>query len=244
MKNVQLIIAYRGSKYNGWQTQPNGLGVQEVLQKGISAITGEKINLTASGRTDAGVHALGQSAHFFTNSQVPVKRFPLAINAKLPDDIRVLQALERPHDFHSRYSATEKTYTYKIRQGKIADPFLYDLVYQVPYQIDWDLVKKLSEVFIGKHDFIGFMASGSAVKTTIREIKEIKFYEKDLINEISFTGNGFLYNMVRIMVGTLLDGAYRKKTTAEMSAILASGERKQAGPTAPACGLYLKEVKY
>jgi tRNA pseudouridine38-40 synthase len=244
MRNIQVIIAYCGTAYNGWQIQPNGLGIQEVLQKGISSITGEKTHLTASGRTDAGVHALGQSAHFFTDSSIPIDRFPVAINSKLPPDIRVLKAFEQPLDFHSRYSARQKTYIYKIRQNKIADPFLYDQVYQLPYIVDWDLVNQLSKVFIGKYDFKAFMASGSAVKTTIREIKAIELSQYDNITEISFTGNGFLYNMVRILVGTLLEGAYRRTTNADMKSILNSKERSQAGPTAPAHGLYLKSVDY
>lgn len=244
MRNIQVIIAYCGTAYNGWQIQPNGLGIQEVLQKSIASITGENTHLTASGRTDAGVHALGQSAHFFTDSRIPIDRIPVAINSKLPPDIRIINAFEQPLDFHSRYSAIQKTYIYKIHQSRIADPFLFDQVYQLAYTIDWDLVNELSEVFIGKHDFKGFMASGSAVKTTIREIKAIKLTQFDDITEISFTGNGFLYNMVRILVGTLLEGAYKKKTKTEMMTILSSQDRTQAGPTAPAHGLYLKSVDY
>lgn len=244
MRNIQLILSYRGTAYNGWQVQPNGLGIQEVLQQGIGAITGETVNLTASGRTDAGVHALGQSAHFFTKSGIPVDRFALAINAKLPPDIRVLKACERPPDFHSRYSAVQKTYLYKLRTGRIGDPFSIDLLYQIPYSFDWEKMKQLSEVFIGCHDFKGFMASGSAVKTTIREIYEISFTKQNDYYEISFTGNGFLYNMVRILVGTLLDGASKGMTQDDLAMILKSGKRHLAGPTAPAHGLYLKSVSY
>ncbi|WKY45445.1 tRNA pseudouridine(38-40) synthase TruA [Eubacteriaceae bacterium ES2] len=244
MRNIQLIIAYCGTAYNGWQIQPNGLGIQEVLQKAIASITGENAQLTASGRTDAGVHALGQTAHFFTESKIPIDRFPRAVNSKLPPDIRVLKAFEQPMDFHSRYSATQKTYVYKICQSKIADPFLYDQVYLVPYTVDWKRVSELSKVFIGNYDFKGFMASGSSVKTTIREIKAIELIQCNNITDISFTGNGFLYNMVRILVGTLLEGAYKQKTETDMLAILSSKDRSQAGPTAPAHGLYLKSVEY
>ena len=142
MKNYQLIIAYRGTAYNGWQIQPNGLGVQELIQQAIFKITGERVKLIASGRTDAGVHALGQSAHFFSITRIPAERMPLALNTKLPEDIRILDCLERPKDFHSRYGAIQKTYLYKIIENKIGNPFSYDLAYRLPYHLDWDLIEK------------------------------------------------------------------------------------------------------
>lgn len=244
MKNFQLLIAYRGTAYNGWQIQPNGLCIQELIQQAIFKLTGESVNLIASGRTDAGVHALKQSAHFFTNSTIPPEKMPLALNTKLPADIRILDCYQRPEDFHSRYSAIGKTYLYKIIESKIGDPFAYDLMYQIPYVLNWKGIEKASQAFLGSHDFSAFMASGSAVKSTIRTIETVSFQHHDNQHKIIIKGNGFLYNMVRIMVGTLMKVSQLNLNEADLQEIILSKDRSLAGPTVPARGLYLKAVDY
>ncbi len=244
MKNYQLIISYRGSAYHGWQIQPNALCIQDVIQQGIFKLTGEKVHLIASGRTDAGVHALKQSAHFFTKTSIPAERMPYALNTKLPEDIRILQCRQRPETFHSRYSAIGKTYLYKIVESKIGDPFFYDLTYRIAYSLNWQQIEKAAQAFIGTHDFSGFMATGSSIKTTVRTIEAIRFSHQGSHHEISFKGNGFLYNMVRIMVGTLLKVSQYNLGADDLKKIILSKDRRQAGLTVPAHGLYLKEVLY
>ncbi len=244
MKNYQLLISYRGSAYHGWQIQPNAICVQEVIQQGIVALTGQTVHLIGSGRTDAGVHALGQSAHFLTKTTIPPQKMPFALNAKLPADIRILECIERPEGFHSRYHAIGKTYLYRIYESKIGHPFFHDLHYRIAQPLNWDLVEAAAQAFIGTHDFSGFMATGSAIKTTIRRIDAITFSHQDAYHEIAIKGNGFLYNMVRIMVGTLLKANQENWNQRDIKKIILSKDRRQAGITVPAHGLYLKEVLY
>lgn len=244
MKNYQLIISYRGSAYHGWQIQPNALSIQEVIQQGLLALTGQAVHLIGSGRTDAGVHALGQSAHFLTKTTIPAEKMPLALNAKLPADVRILAGIERPESFHSRYHAIGKTYLYRIWESQIGHPFFHDLYYRINRPLDWDRVEAAAQAFIGTHDFSGFMATGSAIKTTIRRIDTITFSHHDGYHEIAIKGNGFLYNMVRIMIGTLLKANDKNLNERDIKKIILSKDRRQAGLTVPAHGLYLKEVLY
>lgn len=244
MKNIQLIISYRGTNYCGWQVQPNGMTIQEVIVNGIRELTGETVNLIGSGRTDAGVHALGQSANFFTDSSIPPESFYRALNTRLPLDIRIVSSQECDPDFHSRYHAKGKSYIYKIFENPVASPFYSDLAFHVSRSLDWMAMKEAAAHFIGEHDFITFMASGSSIKTTIRTIEEISFEENGALREITFRGNGFLYNMVRIMVGTLYEVGYHRLKPQDMAKIIESRDRSRAGVTAPAQGLYLKEVYY
>ncbi|MDD3308062.1 MAG: tRNA pseudouridine(38-40) synthase TruA [Acetobacterium sp.] len=244
MKNIQLIISYRGTNYCGWQVQPNGVTVQEVIMRAIKDLTGEAVNLTGSGRTDAGVHALGQSANFFTASTIPPEGWYRALNTRLPADIRVIHSRECHPDFHSRYHAKGKSYLYKILASPVASPFLADLAFHVNRTLDWAAMEEAAASFLGEHDFTAFMASGSSIKTTIRTIFEISFSNNDDLWEMTFTGNGFLYNMVRIMAGTLYEVGYGRLKAQDIAAIIAGKDRSKAGITAPAHGLYLKEVYY
>lgn len=244
MKNIQLIISYRGSNYCGWQVQPNGLTIQEVIVRAIKELTGETVNLVGSGRTDAGVHALGQSANFFTSSTIPPEVFYRALNTRLPGDIRVQSSKACSLDFHSRYNAIGKSYVYKILETPVDSPFIADLAFHVTRPLDWVAMETAASSFLGAHDFSAFMASGSSIKTTVRIIDEVTFVKNDQLREITFTGNGFLYNMVRIMVGTLYEVGYGRKKAQDIEGIIASKDRNQAGITAPAHGLYLKEVFY
>lgn len=244
MKNIQLIISYRGTNYCGWQVQPNGVTIQEVIVRAIKELTGESVNLTGSGRTDAGVHALGQSANFFTASTIPPELWYRALNTRLPADIRVISSRVCNQEFHSRYNATGKSYVYKMLASPVASPFQADLAFHVTRTLDWTAMEEAAASFLGEHDFTAFMASGSSIKTTVRTITAISFSKNNDLWEITFTGNGFLYNMVRIMVGTLYEVGYGRLKPQDIKAIIDSKERSRAGITAPAHGLYLKEVYY
>ncbi|MDO9493101.1 tRNA pseudouridine(38-40) synthase TruA [Acetobacterium sp.] len=244
MKNIQIIISYRGSNYCGWQVQPNGVTIQEVIIRAIKDLSGEVVNLTGSGRTDAGVHALGQSANFFTASTIPPEVWYRALNTRLPADIRVIQSRECHPDFHSRYHAKGKSYLYKFLVSPVTSPFLADLAFHVTRTLDWAAMEEAAASFLGEHDFTAFMASGSSIKTTVRTIADISFCNNDELWEMTFSGNGFLYNMVRIMAGTLYEVGYGRLKPQDIKAIIAGKDRSKAGITAPAHGLYLKEVYY
>lgn len=244
MRNIRLTISYKGTAYAGWQKQKNAVSIEEKISDAITAVTGEKITLYGAGRTDAGVHALAQTANFFTLSNIPAERFKFALNAHLPMDIRVMKSEEAPMDFHSRYSAHEKIYEYRIFRGEVASPFYNEISWQVPYQLDISEMKKASHFLIGEHDFRCFMASGSGAKTTVRRIDTIDFYENGPLLIIQFMGNGFLYNMIRIIVGTLEEIGRGKRDAESMKKILESRDRLQAGVTAPAKGLLMKAVLY
>ena len=244
MKNIQLIISYRGTNYCGWQVQPNGVTIQEAIVNGIAELTGETVNLIGSGRTDAGVHALGQCANFLTRSTIPAESFYRALNTRLPLDIRIISSRECDQDFHSRYHAKGKSYIYKIYENPVGSPFYSDLAFHVSRVLDWRAMKEAAAYFIGEHDFKAFMASGSSIKTTIRTIEEISFDKNGDLREITFRGNGFLYNMVRIMVGTLYEVGYHRLYPQDVIKIIDSRNRSHAGVTAPSHGLYLKEVYY
>lgn len=244
MRNIQLIIEYDGSNYCGWQRQNNGVSIQQKIEEAILYITSEKINLIGAGRTDAGVHAYAQSANFYTDSKIPIGKMPFAINSALPEDISVIKAIERDEDFHSRYSAIEKTYIYKIYNRRIPSPFYAKYAYHCPVDIDIVRMAQASRHIIGEHDFTSFMAAGGQVKSTVREVYDIDINKQDDIITISVRGSGFLYNMVRIIAGTLLYTGVGKIEPADIEKIIMSKDRTQAGITLPPCGLYLKEIVY
>lgn len=243
MKNYKITIQYDGRNYCGWQKQPNSLGIQGNIENAIYEITKEKVKLIGSGRTDAGVHALGQVANFSLNSNISFDKIPNAINSKLPKDISVIDCVLVDENFHSRYSAKGKTYRYLIYNSAYRNPIYKDISYQVKYKLDLKKMKEEAKYLIGKHDFIGFMSSNSQVKDTTREIYDISFSDIDDIICIEITGNGFLYNMVRIIIGTLVDIG-RGQITTSLKDIINSKNRNMAGHTAPAHGLFLKKVYY
>ena len=243
MRNLKLTIQYDGTRYCGWQKQPNSSGIQGTIEYAIYEITKEKLNIIGSGRTDAGVHALGQVANFKTNSSIPAARIPDALNAKLPKDISIIDCQEVSEDFHSRYSATGKIYRYLIYNKPYRSPLYKDTSYHVRYDLDIQKMRSEAQSLLGTHDFKGFMSSGSSVKDTVREIYDIRLSKQEDLIVLEVEGNGFLYNMVRIIVGTLVDIG-RGRINKCLKEIVESKSRSECGHTAPAHGLFLKKVDY
>lgn len=244
MRNIQILLEYDGSHYHGWQIQKNAISIQEVVERAIGAITNERVNLIGSSRTDSGVHARGQSANFLTQSRIPIDRFPYAINSKLPPDIRVIHACERPKDFHSRYDAVGKRYTYHVLNNAFGSALSYNRVWHVPQKLNIEDMKKAAEYFIGTHDFTSFRATGSSVQSSTRTIYASKLVYRDAEIILDIHGNGFLYNMVRIIMGTLVEIGMGKIHYGEIPRIIRARDRNMAGITAPAQGLYLEKVYY
>lgn len=246
MRNIKLLIEYDGKDFNGWQKQPNKLNIQGEIERAIKEITKEEdIELNASGRTDAGVHALGQVANFKTNSNMPVEKFPIAINSKVKKSIVIKNAEEVEERFHSRYNCKQKTYRYIINNSEYGSAIYRNQEYHVPQKLDIEAMKKAIKYFEGEHDFKGFKASGTSSKNSVRKIFKTSIEKND--DErifIELTGSGFLYNMVRIISGTLVDVGLGKINADEIPEIILSGDRQRAGKTLPPQGLYLLKVEY
>jgi tRNA pseudouridine38-40 synthase len=242
MRNIKIIVEYDGTRYCGWQVQKNAISVQEVLQKGIEEIVAHKIMLTGSSRTDAGVHAKGMVANFVTSSAIPESNFPAAINTKLPKDIVVIHADEVGTDFHSRYSSKGKRYSYNILNRRMPSPILRNLCAHIPETLDVEKMKQAGAYFIGTYDFSAFKSSGSSVIDNVRTIRLLNIAKDGDIIKIDIEADGFLYNMVRIIAGTLIDVGKGKIDPSDISCIIASRDRKLAGKTAPAHGLCLEYV--
>lgn len=228
----------------GWQKQPNKLNIQGEIEKAIYEITGEEVELNASGRTDAGVHAIGQVANFKTKSRIEIGKIAYAINSKLKKSIRIKKAEEVSIDFHSRYKCKEKTYRYIINNSEQGTAIYRGLEYHVSQRLEIDKMKEAIKYFIGEHDFKGFKASGTSSKSSVRKIYKAEVKKEGERVIIELTGNGFLYNMVRIISGTILDVGLGKIKPEEIPEIIESKKRERAGKTLPAQGLYLVEVKY
>ncbi len=244
MRNIKLIIEYDGKKFGGWQKQPNKLNIQGEIEKTIGEITGEDIELNASGRTDAGVHSLGQTANFKTNSKIDIEKFPVAINSKLKQSIRIIKAEEVEENFHSRYSCKGKRYRYIINNSKYGSAIYRDLEYHMPIKLDVEAMQEAIKYFEGEHDFKGFKASGTSSKSSVRTIYSAKVLQEGDRIKIELEGNGFLYNMVRIIAGTIVDVGLGKIKPEEIPEIINSKDRNRAGKTLPPQGLYLVEVYY
>lgn len=244
MRNIKLVIEYDGKSFNGWQKQPNKLNIQGEIEKAIGEITGEEIELIASGRTDAGVHSLGQVANFKTNSKIDIEKFPYAINSKLKKSIVIKSAEEVPERFHSRYSVHSKTYRYTINNSKFGTALYRDMEYHFPIKLDENKMQEAAKYFEGEHDFKAFKASGTSSKSSVRIIYKAVVKRQDDRVIIELTGNGFLYNMVRIIAGTLVDVGIGKIKPEEIKNIIEEKDRKKAGKTLPARGLCLLEVQY
>ncbi|MBR3249837.1 MAG: tRNA pseudouridine(38-40) synthase TruA [Clostridia bacterium] len=244
MRNIKLTIEYDGKDFNGWQKQPNKLNIQGTIEKAIESIVGHEVKLTASGRTDAGVHALGQVANFKTNSQIPIEKFAIAINSRLKKSIVIKNAEEVEERFHSRLNCKEKTYRYIINNSKQGTAIYRNLEYHISNNLDIKKMQEAAKFFEGEHDFKAFKASGTSSKSSVRVIYKAEVYTKGDRVFIELTGSGFLYNMVRIISGTLVEVGVGKIDPQAIPEIIASGKRENAGKTLPAHGLYLVSVSY
>ena len=244
MRNIRLTIEYDGKEFNGWQKQPNKLNIQGNLEKVISDLTKEKIEIIGSGRTDAGVHALGQVANFKTNSNIPIEKFAIAINSRIKQSIRIKKAEEVDERFHSRYNCKRKTYRYIINTSETGSAIYRNLEYNIKMQLDVKKMQEAVKFFIGEHDFSAFKSSGTSSKSSVRTIYNAKVEQDGERIIIELTGNGFLYNMVRIISGTLVEVGLNKIKPEDITKIIESKNRQNAGKTLPPCGLYLVSVEY
>ena len=249
MRNIKLVIEYDGKDFNGWQKQPNKLNIQGTIEKAIEQITGEEVDLMASGRTDAGVHAIGQVANFKTNSNIPIEKFAIAINTNLKKSILIKSAEEVDEKFHSRLTCKRKTYRYVINNSKIGSAIYRNLETHIPMSLDIEKMREAIKYFEGEHDFKAFKASGTSSKSSVRTIYKAEIIEKIGIDGekriyIELTGNGFLYNMVRIISGTLVEVGLGKIEPKEIPNIIKSAKRENAGKTLPPQGLFLVKVEY
>lgn len=244
MKRIKLIVAYDGTNYCGWQTQINGITVEEVLNKTLSGLLKEDIRVIGASRTDSGVHALGNVAVFDTESKIPGDKFSFALNQRLPEDIRIQESCQVEDDFHPRFCDTIKTYEYKILNRKFALPTerLYSAF--VYYPLDVEKMQMAAAYLVGEHDFKSFCSSGSQVESTVRTITDISVEKHGEMISIRVSGNGFLYNMVRIIVGTLMKIGLGVWQPERMEEILNACDRNAAGPKAEARGLTLVEIRY
>lgn len=244
MKNIALRLRYDGSRYHGWQVQKNAITVAQTMEEALAKVCGERVKLTGCGRTDAGVHALRYCANLHSDCTVPVDRMPLAVNSRLPDDIAVVDAVEVPDDFNAIGSCVKKEYVYKILNSRIPDPFLADRVCFYPQRLDISLMQAAARAFEGTHDFKAVRSEGTQTKTTVRTVYWCRAEKDGDLITVSICANGFLYNMCRAMVGTMVYASYGKLIPEEIPALLEKRDRRLTGPTMPPQGLYLNRVWY
>lgn len=245
MQRYKCTISYDGTLFSGYQVQPNARTVQSEIESALARIhKGQAIKITASGRTDAGVHAKGQVIHFDSPLSIPDERWPMALQTVLPEDIAVIKVEKALSSFHARFDAKGKEYRYFVRLVKTNDPFTRHYQYQYGYHLDVNQMRYAAVHLVGTHDFTSFCSAKTEVEERVRTIKEIEIVEDGDIIMFRFVGNGFLYNMVRILVGTLLEVGRGLKSPEQMIDILAAMDRNQAGKTAPPHGLYLWKVLY
>jgi tRNA pseudouridine38-40 synthase len=245
MRNIKLLIEYDGTNYQGWQVQREGPTVQGMIEEKLALLTGEPVHLIGSGRTDAGVHAFGQVAHFKTKSQMEVHSIQRALNSLLPPDIVIQRAEEVEEDFHARKQSKSKVYEYRILNRNIRSPFHRGYAWHISQELDFEEMKNATQRLVGEHDFSSFRSVGSPTRTAIRKVIRAEWKRgRDGIILFEIEANGFLKQMVRAIVGTLVEVGQGKISSEEFQRILDSKDRKRAGPTAPAHGLVLKEVKY
>ncbi len=255
MKNIRLTIQYDGTEYSGWQVQKKESTIQGSLEDSVFAVTGEELRVSGAGRTDAGVHAFQQIAVFHTQATLEAETFQRALNAHLPHDIRIVDAVECPEEFHPRFRAKSKTYCYLISQTGVSSLFLKRYSWEMPYLLNSDSMRAAAQHLIGKHDYSSFRASGCSAKSPVREIMNIGIRDSESIDfmtfaantrviRISIQANAFLRHMARNIVGTLVDVGRGKVPPVKMKEIREARNRKAAGITAPACGLFLEKIEY
>ncbi len=244
MRRIRILIEYDGTAYVGWQIQQNGVSVQAKLRQALFSVTGEHCAVHGSGRTDSGVHARAQVAHFDTGARMDAGKFAVAMNMSLPHDIRVLYSEETGGDFHARFSAREKSYRYTVQPGPHARVFTRNTALHVHTPLDLERMRRAAALCAGKHDFSAFMSAGCTMENTVRTIFSSDWSLDGCRLHYDVTGNGFLYNMVRILAGTMLEIGSGKRDTECILRALESCRRSDAGPTAPAHGLTLMRVRY
>ena len=244
MKRVKLVVAYDGTNYCGWQIQENGITIEEVVNKTISDLVGEPIAVIGASRTDSGVHAMGNVAVFDTESRIPAEKMSFALNQRLPEDIRIQHSCEVPLDWHPRYCDTRKTYIYRILNRRFAIPTerLYSHFFYYPLNVEH--MQQAADYLVGEHDFKSFCTPRTQVLSTVRTIYYIQIQKEGDMISITINGNGFLYNMVRIIVGTLLKVGTGLYPPEHVKEILDAKDRRIAGPKAEARGLTLQEIEY
>lgn len=244
MKNIALRLMYDGTAYHGWQVQKTERTVAGTLEETLSKLTGEHIKVTGCGRTDAGVHALSYCANFRSETKIPVERLPLAVNTLLPEDISVVRAIEVEEGFNAILSCNKKEYTYKIVNSRIRDPFLKNRAYFYPVKLDVGIMREAARQFVGTHDFAAVRSVGTETKTTVRTIYYCEIEERGQEISMRVCADGFLYNMVRAIMGTVIYCAEGKIDPEMIPRLLETRDRRLTGPTVPPQGLYLSRVWY
>ncbi len=244
MRNIALRLRYDGSAYHGWQVQKNDVSVAETLEKALGKVCGHAVKVTGCGRTDAGVHALSYCANFRTESAIPAERLPLAVNSRLPGDIAVLRAIDVPEGFNAIGSCIKKEYVYKIMNTRIRDPFLQRRVCFYPAPLDFERLAAAGAAFEGTHDFAAVRSVGTETKTTVRTVYWCRAERQGELITIAVCADGFLYNMVRAIVGTMVYASHGKLEPGDIPALLETRDRRLTGPTMPPQGLYLSRVWY
>lgn len=244
MRNLLFEISYNGSRYHGWQVQQNAITVQQVVQDSIERLFQKRLDISGCSRTDTGVHANQYFFHMKTESKIPCNNIQRAMNTSLPDDIVVLGCSQAPLDFHARYSCTGKEYVYQIWNAEYGNPFLQDMVYHYRYPLRIERIQQAMQYLLGTHDFSAFCALHTDVEDKTRTIFDARVEQEGNLIKLVFRGDGFLYNMVRIMVGTLLFVSEGKIQPEQIPEIIQKKDRSLAGKTAPARGLYLNRIFY
>ncbi len=243
MKRIKLVVAYDGTNYKGWQIQKNGETIESVLNRILSEMTGETVHVMGASRTDSGVHAMGNIAVFDTNVRMPGDKFSYALNQRLPEDIRIQHSCEVEPAYHPRYLHTVKTYEYRILNREFPLPAYRLHTYFTYHPLDVERMRQAAAYLVGEHDFKSFCAAGAQVNTTVRTIYSLQILKEDELLTIRVSGNGFLYNMVRIIAGTLMKIGRGEWEPEQIQKILEAKDRREAGPTAPARGLTLMSIE-
>lgn len=244
VKRIRLTVAYDGTRYHGWQIQNNGITIESELNRCLSELFGEEIKVIGASRTDSGVHAMGNVAVFDTQARMPAEKVSYALNQRLPEDIRIQCSEEVAADWHPRYCESRKTYEYRIYRGQFPMPVKRLYTYFTYHELDVEKMHQAAAYLVGEHDFKSFCQVGAQVESTVRTIYSLEVEEQGKDVVIRVCGNGFLYNMVRIIAGTLLEVGQGRRTPESMQEVLAACDRQKAGPTAPAHGLMLMKYEF
>ncbi len=244
MRNIALRLRYDGSSYHGWQIQKDDISVCSVLNTALTEVCKEKVHAIGCGRTDAGVHALNYCANFKTNNLIPAKRIPLAVNTRLPSDVSVISAIETEPDFNAISSCIKKEYMYKVMNSRIRDPFLNKRACFIPAKLDFSKLYDAGKMFEGKHDFAAVRSVGSVTKSTVRTVHYVDAEKDGDFIIIKVCADGFLYNMARAIVGTMVFSALGKIAPEDIPIFLEKRDRRLTGPTMPPQGLYLSKLWY